>query len=109
MNEIVIDIAPNGRVHGMHRDVFDLSFLGPQRISRASDIQFDFSKQEWRIWLPAGNEIGFTRAESVPGFPTYCGARDFEVLWLNECLKAGFTPLSAEGQFLGQSLYYLKK
>ena len=112
MNEIVIDVAQCGRVTGMHRDEFNLGFLGNQKIERASDIRFDEGTQQWRIWL-ADKQPGdtkmledtFTLVEGVGAFPTYNAARDFEVLWLNEAMKAGFPALSPAGVMLGVTLY----
>lgn len=119
-NDIVIDISSSGQVKGMHRDEFNLGFLGAQRITRASDIRFDEKTQNWRIWL-ANDEIDFkvalpsthtamtfTLVDEVGAFPTYNSARDFEVLWLNTCMRQDVAPLSDDGKKIGRYLYLYK-
>ena len=108
--EIVINITPGGVVSGMHRDELSLAFLGKQKIERASDIRFDEVAQNWRIHLADGhtaetNEQKFCIVHSVGGFASYNEARDFEVRWLNECMKMQVAPLSTAGQWLGGELY----
>ncbi len=108
--EIVINIAPGGVVSGMHRDELNLAFLGKQKIERASDIRFDDDHQHWRIHLADGHDPitkqqTFWRCPAVGGFPSYNEARDFEVAWLNECLKAQVPAISTEGTNIGAAMY----
>lgn len=105
-NEMVFDIGQTGRVTGMHHDKMDMGFLGKQKITRASDIRFDTSKQQWFIHLASpSHRQRFIKSETVGGFSGYNEARDFEVLWLNECLKAKVSPLSIDGGDIGSRLY----
>lgn len=96
----VIDFTPQGTVQAMHNDKFDLSFLGSQSITRASEIQFDAATQRWAIWLPkpwphVGGE--YFVVPDGKGFHTYDGARQIEVKWLNACRLEGVKPMSTEG------------
>lgn len=94
---IVISVSPDGVVEGMHRDEFDLSFLGAQKIVRASDIRFQETSQRWRIWVNLQPERGqgkehYVWLVSTGEFDSYEEARDFEVLWLNECRMRDILP-----------------
>lgn len=77
--DIVIRIDAVGTVHGLHYDNFDLGFLGPKQIERASEILFDDDSQTFYVLLP-----GFTvpTGHSLRGFPKYDMARSFEVFLL---------------------------
>jgi hypothetical protein len=96
--DIVIDFRPEGTVQGMHRDEFNLGFLGAQRIERASEIKFNEESQLWDIYFPyrGGWESDFM----FRGFETYNGARDFEVAYINACRLAGYPPVSPKGYSL---------
>lgn len=98
MQEIVIDIDPEGVVKGMHRDEFNLGFLGKQKIVRASEIKFSTDSQKWEIFIPlpvGGDEL---LVKECGQFDSYNVARNFEVLWMNECRLAGVEPYSEAGR-----------
>lgn len=103
MLDIVIDIAPNGRVSGMHRDEFNLNFLGKQTITRASELTHNPDSQRWEIRLPPASGAENTPTAQWPviaqcgDFASYNEARDFEVSWMNECRKQGVEPGSERG------------
>jgi hypothetical protein len=80
---MVIDFTADGGAEAMHRDGFDLGFLGKQKIERASDIRFDEDKQSWAIWLNTPN--GYILPDNASGFATYETARKTEVCWLEYC------------------------
>jgi hypothetical protein len=92
---MVIDFRPTGEVEAMHRDKFNLSFLGAQSIHRASDIRFDEDTQQWDIHL--ASEGGFVPVEAARGFETYEEARKMEVRWLEMARLHDLSPLSEEG------------
>lgn len=100
MDSHVIDFTPEGTAQAMHNDKFDLSFLGAQRIERATEIKFDSATQRWGIWLPkpwphVGGE--YFEVQGGGGFHTYEGARKVEVSWLNACRIQGVDPASQQG------------
>jgi hypothetical protein len=97
--EIVIDITPAGRVQGMHRDEFNLGFLGQQVITRASEILFNRDKQEWEIALPVGKK-DYKVVPECGTHDSYNTARNFEVKWMNACRLAGVEPGSKPGRNL---------
>ena len=41
MKELVIDITAQGEAQAMHFDEFPLGYLGPMKITRASEIKFN--------------------------------------------------------------------
>lgn len=92
MDELVIDINPRGKVEALHFDEFDLGFLGPKNISRASEIHFNTETQLWDIILP---DRVTPECSSVAGFDSYDKARNFEVLWLQACRKGRTNPYTA--------------
>lgn len=89
---MVIDFAPTGEVTAMHRDEFNLAFLGNQKIERASDIKFDDTKQLWAIHLKDGDGFVANPPDWLSGFPTYDSARDFEVRFLEQCRVLSIDP-----------------
>lgn len=93
---MVVDFRPDGGVEAMHRDKFNLAFLGKQQISRASDIRFDETAQTWTIHLATG-ENEFKAIPEAQGFATYEDGRDMEVRWLEMARLHGISPLSEEG------------
>jgi hypothetical protein len=105
MSDIVISIAANGKVEGMHRDEFSVGFLGRQKIERASEIKFDDDAQSWTVWYPVeGDTPAWATDPSLSGFDSYSGARSFEVEHLNRCLLADVPPLSTAGISLAREL-----
>lgn len=92
--EIVVNISPTGLVSGLHFDEFDLGFLGDKKIGRASSINFDESDQSFYVLI-----TGETNPPEVArGFSGYDIARNFEVEWLQACMKAqNVRPHSAIG------------
>lgn len=107
---MIIDFTPDGAAQAMHMDPFDLGFLGPKHIERATEISFNPLTQKWDIALPRygsmvssaekallGYRVPFSEAE---GFDSYEGARKIEVLWLNECRRWGLDPDTEGGRLL---------
>lgn len=92
---MVIDFRADGAVEAMHRDQFDLSFLGKQDISRASDIKFDSDTQLWDIHVAEGE--AFIMVAEAKGFPTYDEARRMEVRWFEACRLHSIPALGQEG------------
>ncbi len=93
---MVIDFRPDGAVEAMHRDRFNLGFLGKQQVSRASEIIFDENTQKWDIHVGVGDK--FLLVEGAKGFENYDDARRYEVRWLEQCRLHDFEPTSTEGQ-----------
>lgn len=75
--DIVIRIDAHGTVHGLHHDNFDLGFLGPKKIERASEIMFNEASQTFYIELP-----NICSLDVLKGFLKYDHARAFEVYLL---------------------------
>ncbi len=97
-NFMVISFDQTGEVNAMHRDQFDLGFLGNQKIERASDIRFDEDSQLWDIWLLEGPGARLPRITSAArGFNTYEQARDVEVAWLEGVALLGVEAISDRG------------
>lgn len=92
---MVIDFRPDGAVEAMHRDKFNLSFLGKQTVKRASEIIFDDDTQKWDIHLAVGSD--FVRIAEARGFENYDDARKMEVRWLEFARLHDFEPTSNEG------------
>lgn len=100
MMEKVIAITPEGVVSSLHQDEFSLSFLGEQKIRRATDITFNEKTQKWDIHYivyEGGIPLDTVTSEPLCGFDWYDEARKFEVLWLNECTMRSVSPLYAAG------------
>jgi hypothetical protein len=93
---IVIDFAPDGAVEAMHRDEFDLGFLGAKSIARASEIEFNEETQLWDIWLIRPGKPRWLSQEAR-GFSAYDVARSVEVAWLDRCRAEGVEPTEGEG------------
>lgn len=93
---MVIDFTETGMVQSMHRDEFDLGFLGDKSIARASDIRFCETTQLWDIWLLRKGQQEWLCADAR-GLPAYDVARSIEVAWLDQCRLAGVDPISRDG------------
>lgn len=96
----VISFKPTGEVAALHNDAFSLSFLGPQRITRATDIRFSEANQSWSLWLPkpwphVGGE--YYEVPGGAGLSSYETARKVEVEWLNACRLVQRDPGSEDG------------
>lgn len=89
--EHVISIGADGNVRSMHNDRFNIGFLGPQKIDRASDIRFSDTEQSWGIWFNCGG-VYVEPSREYAGFTSYDAARRLEVLVMNEALKDGLSP-----------------
>lgn len=96
MEPIVISISPDGKVSGMHRDEFNLGFLGKQHIERASEILFNDDTQKWEIAVPTERGT-YVVIEECGTFDSYNAARTFEVQWMNECFLNQCRPFSKQG------------
>ncbi len=92
---MVLTFNDQGEVEALHRDQFNLGFLGKQKIERASDIKFNEDTQAWTIWLLG--KYGPMTNEAAEGFETYDQARDAEVAWLEYSAMNGFEPSSPLG------------
>lgn len=92
--EIVVDFSDKGSVAGMHFDDFDLGFLGRKHVTRASEIFHNSETQLWDVILPGHESVACTHAS---GFSTYNAAREFEVLWLQNCRMDSVAPDSDAG------------
>lgn len=87
--EKIIEFAPSGAVFSLHQDGFNLGFLGPQKIERATDIQFNETRQNWDIYVLPQGETGGGFHWTIPSlraFTAYDEARRFEVAWINLCM-----------------------
>lgn len=96
MDSLVIEIGATGHVAAMHMDEFDLGFLGDKNVYRQTDIKFNTASQLWDI-VYLGTDGVNTGSLSLSSFSIYEKARDFEVLWLNECRLLGQYPAGREG------------
>lgn len=99
----VIEFSPMGHVEAMHNDAFDLSCIGPQSITRATEIKFNEESQDWAICEPmvcADDYGGWYPFANAEGFKTYEGARKAEVEWLNRCRLLDIQPRSIRGGFI---------
>ncbi len=97
---MVITFDPNGSVQAMHRDQFNLGFLGKQQIERASEIFFNEVSQAWGVMLPReveGRRIFDQTCDAANGFADYNDARAFEVEWLERCALEGLDPMTYGG------------
>ncbi len=96
---MTIRIEPDGSVKAMHYDEHSLADtgLGPMRLSRASEIQFDEESQTFYVELPqlkgGVNQPGF-----LSGFSGYDVARGFEVMLLETCAMSNIKP-AYQGEF----------
>jgi len=92
--EIIVNFSSTGVVSGLHFDELDLGFLGDKKIGRASSIEFDEETQSFLV-LPAGK---VSTVEQATNFIGYDNAREFEVEWLQACMKARHCdPYSTQG------------
>jgi len=94
---LVISVTPDGAVESLHKDQFDLGFLGDKKVCRATEITFNDATQKWDIVLmsPTGvPQPAHTMHTGQLGFSSYDQARKVEVSWLNRCRLASVNPLS---------------
>ena len=49
-----------GQVDGLYTEVVDLSSLGPLHVTRATDIRFDGTAQQWEVHDAATHRILFS-------------------------------------------------
>lgn len=104
---MVVSFEPTGEVHAMHRDDFDLGFLGKQEVARASEIKFHEESQKWDICMPPGAGVPVEQWQTFPalqGFAGYNEARKFEVKWLEHVALKGVPALSDAGRELARDL-----
>lgn len=92
MDELVIEITPEGVVRSLHTDKFPLTFLGNMSVERASNIVFNDNRQTWEVVIEHEGERAVFN-----DFDTYESARAFEVKWLNFCRKEGLNPAVGYG------------
>ena len=80
MNRTVFLIEPGGRVRGLYTDEVDWPALGPLRVTRASTVEFDETRQGWVVTiLETGSHFG--------PFPRRGAAIEAEVAALTERLS----------------------
>ena len=96
---MVITFGTGGKVEAMHRDAFNLSFLGKRTITRASEILFNDDTNHWDIYMDDGMGEFCVTSPALEGFDEYEVARQFEVKWLDECRLRGIDPVGADGLF----------
>lgn len=77
----VVSVTPEGGLKGLHFDDFDLGQFGNKTVTRASEIFFNDMTQKWGVLLPDQHHPFL----SASGFTSYEVARNFEVIWLQEC------------------------
>ena len=96
---MVISFDEDGGVNAMHRDQFDLGFLGPQKIERASEIKFNETTQLWDIYLPipVHDQFRWVTSPAAQGFTSYNVARAAEVAWLERAALYDTNPMSEVG------------
>ena len=59
MDSTVFLIEPGGRVRGLYTDEVDWPALGPLRVTRASTVEFDETRQGWVVTiLETGERFG---------------------------------------------------
>lgn len=59
MDRAVFVIDPSGVVRGLYTDNVDLLTLGPLRVTRASEVEFDPVRQGWVVMiLDSGERLG---------------------------------------------------
>mgnify|MGYP001584509740 FL=1 len=81
MDSAVFVIDPGGLVRGLYTDEVDWSALGPLRVTRASTVEFDETRQGWVVTILE------TRDRFGP-FPRRRGAIEAEVATLTERLSS---------------------
>lgn len=99
----VIEFSPMGHVEAMHNDAFDLSCIGPQSITRATEIKFNEETQRWSICEPmvcVDDWGAFDAFPNADGFLSYEVARKVEVEWLNRCRLLDAPIRSIKGGFI---------
>ncbi len=95
---MVVNFSATGMVTAMHRDAFDLGFLGKQSVSRASEIKFNEDTQLWDVYLPVDyHRMQWHAIDAACGFAGYNEARQFEVKWLENCALNSVEPLRPAG------------
>lgn len=93
---LVINFSTTGQVESLHKDQFDLGFLGHKHVQRATEIRFNAITQKWDIVLlsPTGvTQPEHTMHAGQLGFSSYDQGRLVEVSWLNRCRLANVSPL----------------
>lgn len=90
----VVSVTPEGGLKGLHFDDFDLGQFGNKTVKRASEIFFNDMAQHWDVLLP--NQ--YHPFLSASGFKSYEEARNFEVIWLQECAMRGIDAYSNLGE-----------
>ena len=94
---MVITIGATGEVDAMHRDGFDIGFLGRQKITRASEIIFNEETQLWDVWPLTPDGTSFVHTHHTRGFADYNSGRKFEVALFEACALASVGWCSSRG------------
>ena len=103
--EILIDISPNGAMHGLHFDEFPLQGFGKAEVTRATDIKWRTEEGCWDIILLEKNGTHIHHfPKHLRGFFTYEAARKHEVAYLQACRLEGIGTVSNAGDELGTRL-----
>lgn len=102
---LVITFDALGGAESLHVDQFDLGFLGAKHITRATDIRFEDTTQDWSIYLLDAEGDNPTLAwKGCKGLPSYEVARTVEVAWLNLCRINETDPRDGDGHtYLNQA------
>lgn len=100
----VIDFNAAGTVSAQYREGGrSIGFLGKQKITRASEVLHDFESQTFYVVIEEDNEDKII-PPCAKGFLTYEEGREFEAAWLDECRIAGASPLTFQGQIIGEDI-----
>lgn len=62
---LVLSFAPDGSGRCLYSELIDLKQIGPLRITRASQIEFNNEKQRWEVLNLKGRVLFFSRSRAV--------------------------------------------
>ena len=65
MNELVLTFDSAGRGHCLYSELIDLTLLGPLDVKRASNIEFNPSRQKWEVRNPSGRLLYSHRSRAT--------------------------------------------
>ena len=60
-----LDFLPDGSVQGVYTEAIDLGLLGRLKIERASSIEFDNTRQVWRVFDRKGRGVFSSASRSA--------------------------------------------
>ena len=65
MNTLVLKFDNSGTAHCLYSELIDLNRLGALKVRRASNIEFNASRQEWEVRGGSGRVLHSNRSRSV--------------------------------------------